>query len=181
MSARRDLVTNTSVLAQAGMPSLFAILSQRLLRWLGQMCRMKDSRILQDLLYGQLASGSCPTGRPAMRFKDVCKRDLKTCGIQQAELQPEALNHTALRKKVKEGIKSAKEKKRIREGRKENQHNTRGQSRSKLLTASPSTDYISRKCRRRCESRIELFSHSRCCSETKCEIVSQDRRLLSNM
>jgi hypothetical protein len=36
----QDRVTNTSVLAQAGMPSLFAILSQRRLRWLGHVCQM---------------------------------------------------------------------------------------------------------------------------------------------
>ncbi|GFR69794.1 hypothetical protein ElyMa_003766800 [Elysia marginata] len=68
------------------MPSLFAILSQRCQRWLGHVCRMEDSRIPKVFLYGELASGSRLTGRPTLRFKDVCKKDLKTCGIQPPEL-----------------------------------------------------------------------------------------------
>jgi hypothetical protein len=74
----QDRVTNTSVLAQAGMPSLFAILSQRRLCWLGHVCLMEDSRIPKD---------SRPTGRPTWRAK------------------------------VKEGIKSAEEKRTSRHQR----------------------------------------------------------------
>jgi hypothetical protein len=40
----------------------------------------------------------------------VCKRDLKICGSQPAELEVEVSNHTEWRAKVKEGIKSAEEK-----------------------------------------------------------------------
>ena len=42
---------------------------------------MKDGRIPKDLLYAELAEGKRATGRPHLRFKDVCKRDLKTIGI----------------------------------------------------------------------------------------------------
>jgi hypothetical protein len=90
-----DWVTNTSVLAQAGMPTFFAILSHRRLRWLGHVCRMEDRCIPKDFLYCELASGSHPTGRPSLRFKDMCKRNMKTCKIQQAELQVEVSNHAA--------------------------------------------------------------------------------------
>jgi hypothetical protein len=48
---KQDRVRNTSVSAQAGMPSLFAILSQRRLRWLGHVCRMEDRHIPKDFLY----------------------------------------------------------------------------------------------------------------------------------
>jgi hypothetical protein len=47
----QDRVTNTSVLAQAGMPSFFAILSHRRLRWLGHVCQMEDCCIPKDFLY----------------------------------------------------------------------------------------------------------------------------------
>jgi hypothetical protein len=63
---------------------------------------MEDSRIPKDFLNGELASGSRPTGRPTLRFKDVCKRDLKTCGIPPAELEVEVSNRTEWREKVKE-------------------------------------------------------------------------------
>ena len=38
----QDQVTNASILSQTGMPSMFAILTQRCLRWLGHMCRTED-------------------------------------------------------------------------------------------------------------------------------------------
>ena len=37
--------------------------------------RVPDKDVL-DMLYGELATGSRPAGRPTLRFKDVCKRDL---------------------------------------------------------------------------------------------------------
>ena len=72
----QDRVTNKVVLEKAGIPSLYTLLKQRRLRWLGHVTRMKDGRIPKDLLYGELATGKRPTGRPQLRFKDVCKRDL---------------------------------------------------------------------------------------------------------
>ena len=46
------------------------VLSQRRLRWLGNVRR----RLPKDILYGQLTSGARPVGRPALRFKDSFKR-----------------------------------------------------------------------------------------------------------
>ena len=45
---------------------------------------MDDGRIPKDILYGELATGTRPTGRPNLRFKDVCKRDLKAGNINLA-------------------------------------------------------------------------------------------------
>jgi hypothetical protein len=36
---------------------MYALLSQRRLRWLGRTCRMKDGRIPNDILYGDMATG----------------------------------------------------------------------------------------------------------------------------
>ena len=66
----------------AGIPSLYTLLKQRRMRWLGHVTRMKDGRIPKDLLYGELATGKRPTGRPQLRFKDVCMRDLQALGIK---------------------------------------------------------------------------------------------------
>ncbi|XP_038066715.1 uncharacterized protein LOC119736778 [Patiria miniata] len=52
-----DHVTNTEVLAQAGIQSLVTLLQQRRLRWLGHVYRMPEGRIPKVLLYGELASG----------------------------------------------------------------------------------------------------------------------------
>ncbi|XP_012941105.1 adenosine receptor A1 [Aplysia californica] len=42
---------------------------------------MDDGRIPKDILYGELTAGHRGLGRPVLRYKDVCKRDLKTTGI----------------------------------------------------------------------------------------------------
>ena len=81
----RDRVTNASILSQTGMPSMFAI--QRRQCWLGHVCRMEDGRIPKDIRYGELASGTRPSGRPTPRYAVTRKRDLKACGINPADLE----------------------------------------------------------------------------------------------
>ena len=70
---RQDKVTNKVVLEKAGIPSLYTLLKQRCMHWLGHVTRIKYGRIPKDLLYGELATGQRPTGRPQLRFKDVRK------------------------------------------------------------------------------------------------------------
>ncbi|XP_063959991.1 uncharacterized protein LOC129271526 [Lytechinus pictus] len=50
-------------------------------RPLGHVTRMDDGRIPKDILYGEQATGTRAVGRPVLRFKDVCKRDMKTSEI----------------------------------------------------------------------------------------------------
>ena len=77
-------VPNTAVLEKAGSLSMYLMLCQRRLRWLGHVHRMENWRIPNDLVYGELTTGSRPVGRPALRFKEVCKRNLKLTGIDMA-------------------------------------------------------------------------------------------------
>ena len=77
----QDKVTNKVVLEKAGIPSFYTLLKQWRMQWLEHMTWMKDGRIAKDLLYRELATGKIPTGRPQLRFKDVCKRDLQALGI----------------------------------------------------------------------------------------------------
>ena len=50
----QDRVTNKVVLEMAWIPSLYTLLKQRRMRWLGHVTRIKDGRISKDLLYGEL-------------------------------------------------------------------------------------------------------------------------------
>ena len=77
----QDRVPNTEVLSRAGLPSMYTILRKRRLRWVGHVRRMFDGRIPKDILYGELMSGKRKIGRPHLRFKDVCKRDMKAIGM----------------------------------------------------------------------------------------------------
>ena len=45
------------------------------------MHRVEDKQFPKDLLYSELEFGSRPVGRPKMRFKDVCKRDMLATGL----------------------------------------------------------------------------------------------------
>ena len=76
----QDRIPNTTVLEKAKCSSIHALLSQRCLRWLGHICRM-GKRILKDLLYSELGKGTHKTGCSFLRFKDVCKRDIKSTAI----------------------------------------------------------------------------------------------------
>ncbi|XP_066482784.1 DBIRD complex subunit ZNF326 isoform X2 [Tiliqua scincoides] len=77
----QDKVPNNTILERAGIPSVYALLKQKRLHWLGHVVRMDDGRIPKDLLYGELVQGECPTGRPQLQYKDICKRDLKALGM----------------------------------------------------------------------------------------------------
>ena len=55
---------------------MYTLLRQRRLRWLGHVRRMEDGRIPKEILHGEFASGKRSVGRPHLRYKDVCKRDM---------------------------------------------------------------------------------------------------------
>jgi hypothetical protein len=73
---------------------------------------------------------------------------MKTCGIQPAELEVEVLNHTAWPAKVKEGIKSAKEKRESERKEKRTSGHQRTQPVPSFHTTNPTLDYTCSKCQR---------------------------------
>ena len=78
------------------------------------MTRMEDGRIPKYLLYGELATGERPTGRPQLRFKDVCKRDLQALGINTEFLEVTATDRDAWRHTVKVGLSQYEETQRVK-------------------------------------------------------------------
>ncbi|KAL0985062.1 hypothetical protein UPYG_G00152410 [Umbra pygmaea] len=76
-----DKVHNAQVLARPDLLTMYTLLRQCRLRWLGHVCHMKDGWIPKDIFYGELASGKRPQGRPQLRYKDICKRDIKAVDI----------------------------------------------------------------------------------------------------
>ena len=154
----KDRITNNEVLARAKLPSMYTILRQRRLRWLGHVCRMEDGRIPKDILYGELSTGKRTVGRPHLRYKDVCKRDLNALGIDTNRWETIAADRQAWKRSVNEGLKSGEAKIRQqadekRTKRKESQH--RDQQNASL--------FICDSCNRDCHSRLGLYSHRRRC------------------
>ena len=156
----QDRISNKNVLSQAGIPSMFALLTQRRLRWLGHVSRMQDGRIPKDMLYGELATGSRPKGRPLLRYKDVCKRDLKAGNIDPAGLEAVAADRSKWRLAVTAGIqRSEKRREDLWEERK-----TRRRQKAASAPTEAGAQYICGNCNRDCHSWIGLFSHGRACN-----------------
>ena len=106
----QDHIPNTEVLVRAGSLSMYALLTKRRLRWLGHVTHMHDGRLPKDILYGELATGSRPTGRPTLRYKDVLKRDLKAGGIAPAGFEALAADRSGWRHTTESAIKTAEQK-----------------------------------------------------------------------
>ena len=64
---------------------------------------MQDGRLPKDVLYGELASGTRRRGRPLLRFKDACKRDLGKFDIDQADWESLAGDRVGWRRLLREG------------------------------------------------------------------------------
>ena len=152
----QDRVTNEEVLKQAQMPSLYTMLRQRRLRWLGHVHRMADGRIPKDLLYGQLATGTRPVGRPHLRFKDVCKRDMKSMGIGVDNWEDCANDRASWRQAIWKGIEKS-----------ETVLSRAAAERRARLKAPPSASagdssmFKCNHCQRDCRSQVGLYSHTK--------------------
>lgn len=160
-----DKITNTEVLNRAKSTTIFAMLSERRLRWLGHVRRMDKGRIPKDLLYGQLEQGTRPTGRPQLRYRDVCKRDMQAANISIETWEEVASDRNAWRHAVKSGTeKSEKERAITREGKRQ---------RRKASIANQPNDsvFTCNGCDRDCHSRIGLHSHRRRCSSTSAQSI----------
>ena len=154
----QDKVPNSEILARTKVHSMFSLLSQRRLRWLGHTHRMDGYRVPRNLLYGQLATGSRRPGRPILRFRDVCKRDMKSCNIDPESWELMARERPKWRQIVKHGTATADE------WRNEHAAEKRLHRKRNILasTSVPSDSvHVCEECGRTCLSRIGLFSHKR--------------------
>ena len=65
---------------------------------------MEDGLLPKDVLYGELAPGSRPVGRPILRYKDVCKRDMKSTEINPDLWEAAAADRSNWRRVVQTGV-----------------------------------------------------------------------------
>ncbi len=150
------------MLDQAKTFNMHALLSQRCKRWLDHVCRMQDGRIPKDIMYGELASGTRPTGRPAFRYKDICNHDLKAGSLNSADLEAATADHVSWWLAIRTSIK-------LSEGKRKDQWEEKRQRRQQRAESVPIeavTGFTCSYCNRLYRSRIGLFSHSRPCNST---------------
>ena len=160
----QDKVRNNDVLSRAGIPSMFTLLRQRRLRWLGHVHWMDDGLIPKDVLYGELATGARRKGRPQLRFTDVCKRDLKACNTDTKSWESLAHNRNLWKQKVSLGLKSGEAT--IRDENDERCARKKACHQQDHSEPQPASLFICQGCSRDCKSRIGLYSHTRRCTST---------------
>ena len=148
---------NCTVLEKANMTSMHTMLSKRRLRWLGHVHRMDTGRLPREILYGELARGSRLVGRPNLRYKDMCKKDLKDFDIDLDNWEGLASERPAWRQALRNGALTSENltKKRWEEKR----------ERRKQASLQPS-NFICEHCSRGCHSKIGLYSHTKSCKKT---------------
>ena len=118
---------------------------------------MKDGRIPKDILYGELATGRRPVGRPALRFRDVCKRDMRCTDIDPAGWEQLAADRSVWRHAVKVGLAKGQAKRHM-------QLETKRQKRKEKPKTLNSSPFICPNCGRDCHAKIGLISHTRRCT-----------------
>ena len=101
------------------------------------------------------------TGRPTLRYKDVCKRDLRAGDIAPTDLEALAADRNVWRLTTKSAAVKIEQK--LKE-----QHEMKRQRR-RVRAASDTLDdkaFVCPTCKKTCRSWIGLYSHSRRCSST---------------
>uniref|UniRef100_A0A0L8H028 Uncharacterized protein n=1 Tax=Octopus bimaculoides TaxID=37653 RepID=A0A0L8H028_OCTBM len=152
----QDKVTNTDVLSRAGLPTMLTLLRQRWLRWIGHVRHMEESRIPKEVLYGELVAGQRNIGHPKLRYRDVCRRDMKVLGINTNSWEDLAADRTSWRDTFHKQLQTGKENLRVAAAE--------NRARRKEMTANrPDSTYRCNLCKRDCHSRIGLYSHRRRC------------------
>ena len=118
---------------------------------------MEDGRFPKDLLYGELVTGKRPTGRPQLRYKDICKAERKALGIDTNTWEAAAADRFTWKQEVKKGLSQFEE----------NLTQQAEQKRSRWKTQPhadrPATTFTCGKCRSEFQSHIGLVSHTRRC------------------
>ena len=139
-------MANNAVLKRADIPTMFTLNRQRCMGWLGHVCRMEDGRFPKDLLYGELVTGKRPTGRPQLRYKDICKAERKALGIDTNTWEAAAADRFTWKQELKRGLSQCEE----------NLTQQAEQKRSRWKTQPhadrPATTFTCGKCHRECHT-----------------------------
>ena len=150
-----DRVPHEEILARAGLTSIEAVILTRQLRWLGHVVRMPGTRLPKMVLFGELAEGQRPHGRPMKRYRDHMKKVLLSCAIDPSQLENLASDRNTWRSTITTGMSHFEaERNRMRRVKRQR----RNQQRTPNPVAAP---WICWTCRRGCGAAIGLFSHER--------------------
>ena len=190
----QDKVTNADVLFRAGLHSMYTLLRQRRRQWLGHVRRMEDGRIPKDnnmvsCIWGgeppaaltcyikMSAWGRRTTGRPRLRYKDVCVgeenhrptslhlrykdvcvRDINAVDIDTMSWEGLAADRTKWKSALKQHLKTGEEKLMAAAADK------RARRKEGSSSIRPESTHRCDVCNKDCHSHIGICSHKRCCN-----------------
>ena len=118
---------------------------------MGHICRIGKGRIPKDLLYGELEKGTRETGCPILRFRDVCKRNMKSAAIDIERWELMVKDRSTWWHLVKERIKLAEHTPNMRQVEKRNIRKAMGK------VALSNTIFKCERCDNDCHSKIGLL------------------------
>ena len=98
---------NNTVLERADIQTIFSLLKQRRMRWLGNVCWMEDGRTPTGLLYGELVTEKRLADRTpttAAQEHAISKHDLKALGINSNTWETAAADRSTWKQEVKKGL-----------------------------------------------------------------------------
>ena len=111
----------------------------------------------KNYLYGELDRDTRKTGFPLLRFKDVCRRDMKFAAIDIGSWELMVEDRFTWQHLVKVGIKHAENTRSMRKWRR----NIRKAMDTVVIS---NTNFKCERCNKDCYSNIGLFRYQRCCS-----------------
>ena len=109
-------------------------------------------------LHGELALDKRTTGRPHLRYKDVCIRDMNAIDIDTMSWEGLAADRTEWRSALKQHPETVEDKLLAAAADK------RARRKEGCSSIRPETTHRCDVCNKDCHSRIGLFSHKRRCS-----------------
>lgn len=77
---------------------------------MGHIRRTEDSRILKDILYGELENGKRNIDCPHLRYRDVCKTDMKALEINSDHWEYLVVDRSGWRSTLTKQLISGEEK-----------------------------------------------------------------------
>lgn len=149
----QDHVSNVTVLNQAQIFSIEALLIKYQLRWTGHVLRMSDERLPKQLLYSELQDGRRNIGAPRKRFKDSLKTNINNIGLSNTNWEECAQRRPEWRRSVQDGVEEY-------ERRRQEAQKTKASARKNRPLAGTG-DFLCDVCGKLFLSRIGLSSHLR--------------------
>lgn len=154
-----DRRTNTSVLQEARLSSIEAMLLKNQLRWAGHCVRLPENRLPRQILFSQLTQGQRPRGGQMKRYKDTLKISLKHGGLNTETWEELAEDRPKWRSNVYSAAESFESTRLVKVA--EKRRKRKEKEANPILRVSLPQSTSCPHCPKICGSRIGLLSHLR--------------------